>query len=120
MSRGRPTLTDNQGIEVEIRRGAGLIAFHSIERQGSYIDLLALRWPGDGGVVGGIARLSDDDDEAPLQRLAVNLCDQRDEQEVLVLGRSGLPRLRGRQDPAHRCGLVGRVDEAKRIQAVER
>src|SRR6516165_5372313 len=48
---------------------------------------------------------------------AVNLCDQRVEQEVLVLGRSGragrLRRLRGRQDPAHRCGLAGRVDEAE-------
>ena len=54
---------------------------------------------------------------------AVNLCDQRVEQEVLVLGIGRvfrLPRLRGRQDPAHRCGLAGCVDEAKRIQAVER
>ena len=102
----------------------GVVTLHSIERQGSHIHLFPLRRPGDGGVVGGIARLPNDDDEMPLQRLAVNLCDQRVKKIILVLGRrSGacrLERLHRRQEPAYRDGIARRIDEAKRIQAMER
>src|SRR5215470_7859704 len=105
--------------QVDVPRDTGVVTLDSVERQRADVDLFPSRRPGNGGVVGRVTWLADDDDEIPLQRLAVNLCDQRFEQEVLVLGRSGLPWLRGRQDPAHRCGLAGRVDETKRIQAVE-
>ena len=57
------------------------------ERQGSDIHLFPPRRPGNGGVVGRIARLSNDDDEMPAQRLAVDLCDQCVEKIIFVLGR---------------------------------
>src|SRR4029453_2945703 len=68
-------------------------------------------------------RLPNDDDEAPLQWLAVYRCDQRVKQIILVLRyRSGacrLERLHRRHQPAYRNGIARRIDEAKRIQTME-
>ena len=54
----------------------------------------------------------------------MNLGDQRVEQKILVRGWRGCVRslrgLGGPQDPSHRCGLAGRINEAKCIHAVER
>src|SRR5205823_4824329 len=97
--------------------------FHSIEDQSSYIDLLALGRPGDGGIVGRITGLPNDDDEAPLQRLAVDRGDQRVKEIILALSRrSGvrLERLHRHQQPAHWDGIAGRIDETKRVQTMER
>src|SRR5262249_25547244 len=103
---------------------ARVVALDRIERQGPDVQLFAIRWPGDAGIVCRIARLPHDDDEAPLQRLAVNLCDERVEKIVLVLRRrssAGLfERLYRLQGPAYRGRNAGRIDEAKRIQTVER
>src|SRR5439155_25413037 len=82
-----------------------------------------LRRPGDAGVVGRVARLSNDDEEMPVLRLAVNLCNQSVEKIILILGYRGsacrFERLSGRQDPAYRDGGAGCVGEAKRIETME-
>ena len=74
--------------------------------------------------MGEIARLSNDDDEMPSQRLALEICDERVKEIVFVVGcRSGacrLERLLGRQQPAYRDGIARRIDEAKRMQSVVR
>jgi len=49
--------------------------------------------PGNGGVVRGIARLPDDDDEMPPQRLPPDLCDQRIEQIILLFRHRAAGRL---------------------------
>jgi len=102
----------------------GVVTLHLVERQCSHVHLLPPRRPGDAGVVGRIARLSNDDDEMPVQRLTVNLCNQSVEKIIPVLGYRAsacrFERLRWRQDPAYRDGGARCVGEAKRIEAMER
>src|SRR5436305_5242197 len=111
-------------MEVNLPGGTRVATLALIERQGSHFLLLPALGPGESGVVGGIARLSNGDEELPAQWLAVNLSDQRIKKIILVLGRrSGvccLEWLHWLQEPAYRAGIAGRIDEAKRIQTVER
>ena len=122
--RCRDTSGQHQWVEVDVPRGAGVVTLHLIERQCSHVHLLPFRRPRDAGVVGRVARLSNDDDEMPACRLAVNLCNQSFEKLILILGYRGsacrFERLSGRQDPAYRDGVAGCVGEAKRIEAMER
>src|SRR5262245_36060309 len=74
--RWRDARGQDQRVEVDVGRRTRAFSLHPIERQGGYLEAFAVRRPGDRGVVGGIARLPDDDDQTPAQRLTTDLSDQ--------------------------------------------
>src|SRR5919106_6277532 len=57
--RGRDARGQNQGVEVDVGRGTGVLGLYPIDRHGSHVDPLPSRRPGDGGVASRIARLPD-------------------------------------------------------------
>src|SRR4030095_640750 len=63
-------------------------------------------------------------DEAPLQRLALYRGDHRVKEKILALrrrtGARRLERLHRCHQPAYRDGIARRIDEAKRIETMER
>ena len=87
---------NTRGSKLMSRRGTGVVTLDSIERQRSHVHLFPLLRPGDGGVVGRVARLPDDDDEMPPQRLAVNLLRSAHRTDSSCPGcRGGVCRLEG-------------------------
>src|SRR5712671_2750261 len=119
--RRRHTRRQRQRVEIDICGWAGFLRLDSIERQRANVHMLAVRRPADGGVVGGIARFSHDDDQKKAYRLPMDLRDEVMEQVILVRwgGASRLERLHRFQDPAHLSRLARRIREAERIQTVE-
>src|SRR6267143_519559 len=119
--RRRHTRWQHQRVEDDIRGGAEFLRLDAIERQRANVHLLAVRRPADAGVVGRIARFSNDDDQTPAERLPMDLRDELIEQVILVRwgGASCLERLHRFQDPAHWSRLARRIREKKRIQPVE-
>src|SRR6266849_9517185 len=100
--RRRHTRRQRQRVEVDVRGGAEFLRLDSIERQHANIHLLAVRRPADAGVVGRIARLSNNDDQTPAEPLLMDLRDELIEQAILVPwgGASRLERLHRFQNPA--------------------
>src|SRR5262249_25531519 len=110
-----------QRVEEDIGGGAGFLRLDSIERHRANVHLLAVLRPADAGVVGRIARFSNDDEQTPAERLPMDMRDELMEQVILVRwgGASRLERLHWFQDPAHRSRLARRIRETERIQTVE-
>src|SRR5215471_2002686 len=113
----------NERVEVDVGGRAHVFRLDPVEGQGARVELLPIGRPCDGGVVRGIFRPADDQDEPPAQRLPAYPGDQAVEEVVLVSGRGArlvrLERLQRRQDPANRRGASGRIDEPEGVEAVE-
>jgi hypothetical protein len=89
-----------------------------VDRQRAHIDLLPVRRPGNGRVIGRVSRLADRDDQAPLQRVAVDGRNQRIEQVILLrlsgVGRADwLERLDRYHRPSNRSHRASGIDETK-------
>src|ERR1700674_3431136 len=97
-----------------------------VDGDGSDIHMFAVVGPGDRGVVGGIARLSERDYKLPSQRLLrrlVDALDERVEEVILVLlcGLSGAgfhKRLHRDRRPADRNRVARGIDETECVEAV--
>jgi hypothetical protein len=72
--RGGDSVRQHQRIEVDVARGTCIIALHVVDRQCSCVDLLPIRRPGNRRVIGRVFRLTDRDDQVPLQRMAMDGC----------------------------------------------
>src|SRR5260370_7057847 len=67
--RWRDACRQHQGVEVEIRRGAILIALHAIERQGAHVHFFPPLRPRGGAVVERVAHWATNEEGMPLQGL---------------------------------------------------
>src|SRR5262250_833260 len=109
--RRRHTRRQHQRVEDDIRGGAEFLRLDSIERQRANVHPLPVRWPANAGVVGRIARVPNEDDQTPAERLPMDLRDELTEQVILVRwgGASRLERLHRFQDPAYGRRLARRI-----------
>ena len=74
---GGDSVRQYERIEVDVARRTRVLALDVVNRQRAHIDLLPVRRPGNGRVIGRVSRLADRDDQMSLQRVTVDGRNQR-------------------------------------------